>query len=174
MKGPDRFVQADNVQVAVNELQLIVGQAVTQATNDKRQLLPAIATIAQQSGETPTQLLTDAGYCSDENLATIADTGIDAYISTRKQKHGERPGFCPRGPLPKGATRLDHMTRKLQTKAGAAVYAARKTLVEPVLGQIKCAREFRQFLLRSVAKVGGKWAMVCTTHNIPKRYRLSA
>jgi hypothetical protein len=44
MKGPDGFVQGYNVQVAVNELQLIVGQAVTQATHDKHQLLPMIAT----------------------------------------------------------------------------------------------------------------------------------
>ena len=42
MKGPDGFVQAYNVQVAVDELQLIVGQAVTQETNDKKQLMPMI------------------------------------------------------------------------------------------------------------------------------------
>ena len=101
MKGPDGFVQAYNAQVAVDELQLIVGQAVTQETNDKKQLLPMITTIVQQSGDTPTQLLADAGYCSDANLTAIADTPIDAYISTRKQKHGERPGPCPRGPLPR-------------------------------------------------------------------------
>src|SRR5438105_8464653 len=88
MKGPDGFVQAYNVQDAVDELQLIVGQAVTQETNDKKQLMPMITTIEQQSGDTPSQLLADAGYCSDVNLAAIADTHIDAYISTRKQKHG--------------------------------------------------------------------------------------
>ena len=126
MKGPDGFVQAYNAQVAVDELQLIVGQAVTQETNDKKQLMPMITTIEQQSGDTPTQLLADAGYCSDANLAAIAATPIDAYISTRKQKHGERPGPCPRGPLPKTATLVDRMSRKLHTKAGAAVYAARK------------------------------------------------
>jgi transposase len=104
MKGPDGFVQAYNVQVAVNDLQLIVGQAVTQETNDKKQLLPMITAIEQQSGDTPSQLLADAGYCSDENLTALADTTIDAYISTRKQKHGERPGPCPRGPLPQPAT----------------------------------------------------------------------
>src|ERR671918_1043429 len=71
MHSPDGFVQAYNVQVAVDELQLIVGQAVTQDTNDKQQLLPMITTIAQQSGATPTQLLADAGYCSDENLTAI-------------------------------------------------------------------------------------------------------
>ena len=163
MKGPDGFVQAYNVQVAVDELQLIVGQAVTQETNDKQQLLPMITTIAQQSGDTPTQLLADAGYCSDENLAAIADTTIDAYISTRKQKHGERPGPCPRGPLPQTATRVDRMARKLHTKAGAAVYAARKAIVEPVIGQIKQARGFRQFLLRGFDE--GARRMVAGVHD---------
>jgi transposase len=174
MKGPDGFVQAYNAQVAVNEDQLIIGQAVTQETNDKKQLMPMITTIEAQSGDTPTQLLADAGYCSDANLAAIADTPIDAYVSTRKQKHGERPGRpgpCPRGPLPKTATRVDRMSRKLHTKAGAAVYAARKAIVEPVIGQIKQARGFRQFLLRGIEKVQGEWSLVCTTHNILKLYR---
>src|SRR5712664_812944 len=104
MKGPDGFVQAYNTQIAVDEQQLIVGQAVTQETNDKKQLIPMITIIEEQSGDTPTQLLADAGYCSDANLTAIADTTIDAYISTRKQTHGERPGRpgpCTRGPLPK-------------------------------------------------------------------------
>ena len=172
MKGPDGFVQAYNAQIAVDELQLIVGQAVTQETNDKKQLMPMITTIAQQSGDTPSQLLADAGYCSDVNLTALADTTIDAYISTRKQKHGERPGPCPRGPLPQTATIVDRMARKLQTKAGAAAYAARKGIVEPVIGQIKHARGFRQFLLRGFEKVQGEWSLVCTTHNILKLYRL--
>ena len=172
MKGPDGFVQAYNVQVAVDELQLIVGHAVTQQTNDKKQLMPMVTTIAQQSGYTPAQLLADAGYCSDENLTAIADTRIDAYISTRKQTHGERPGPCPRGPLPKTATIVDQMSRKLLTKTGAAVYAARKGIVEPVIGQIKQTRGFRQFLLRGFEKVQGEWSLVCTTHNILKLYRL--
>jgi len=172
MKVPDGFVQAYNVQVAVNDLQLIVGQAVTQETNDKKQLLPMITAIERQSGDTPSQLLADAGYCSDENLTAITDTTIDAYISTRKQKHGERPGPCPRGPLPTGATIVDRMSRKLHTKTGAAVYAARKAIVEPVIGQIKQARGFRQFLLRGFEKVQGEWSLVCTTHNILKLYRL--
>jgi hypothetical protein len=172
MKGPDGFVQAYNVQVAVDELQLIVGHAVTQETNDKKQLMPMIAVITQQSGDTPDQLLADAGYCSDESLTAISATTIDAYVSTRKQKHGERPGPCPRGPVPKTATIVDRMARKLLTKTGAAVYAARKGMVEPVIGQIKHARGFRQFLLRGVEKVRGEWSLVCTTHNILKLYRL--
>ena len=57
------------------------------------------------------------------------------------------------------------------TKAGAAVYAMRKAIVEPVVGQIKQARGFRQFLLRGIDKVQGDRSLVCTTHNILKLYR---
>jgi hypothetical protein len=63
------------------------------------------------------------------------------------------------------------MRRKLQTKAGAAIYSKRKTIVEPVFGQIKQARGFRQFLLRGLEKVQGEWAVICLTHNILKLHR---
>ena len=173
MKGPDGFVQAYNAQVAVEgTLQLIVGQAVTQKTNDKRQLQPMVQTIVQQADQTPVQLLADSGYCSDENLGALGDTPIDLYIATKKHKHGERPTSCPRGPVPHAATRTERMARKLLTKRGAAVYAARKAIVEPVFGQIKQARGFRQFLLRGLEKVQGEWALVCTTHNVLKMYRI--
>jgi hypothetical protein len=97
---------------------------------------------------------------------------IDGYVATERQKHGEYKEPCPRGPLPKGATRVDRMRRKLKTKVGKAVYAARKAIVEPVFGQIKHARGFRQFLLRGIGKVRGEWSLVCLTHNILKLYRL--
>jgi hypothetical protein len=42
MKGAEGFVQAYNTQVAVEPVfQLIVGQAVTPAENDKQQLVPS-------------------------------------------------------------------------------------------------------------------------------------
>lgn len=172
MKGSDGFVQAYNVQVAVDELQLIVGQAVTTEPNDKKQLQPMIGKIQNQSGDIPIQLLADSGYCSEENLKALADTTIDAYIATNKQRHGSRPSPCRRGPLPQTATVTDRMTRKLKTQAGAAVYAARKGIVEPVFGQIKQGRGFRQFMLRGADKVRSEWSLVCTTHNILKLYRL--
>ena len=173
MKGSDGFVQAYNAQVVVEEgCQLIVAQAVTQEANDKKQVVPMVEAIGAQAEQTPEQLLADSGYCSDENLKNLETTPIDVYIATGRQKHGESNGPCKRGPLPQGATRVDKMTRKLQKKAGAAVYAARKSIVEPVFGQIKQARGFRQFLLRGIDKVRGEWALVCATHNILKMYRL--
>ena len=64
------------------------------------------------------------------------------------------------------------MARKLQTKVGAAVYATRKAIVEPVIGQIKQERGFRQFSRRGFEKVQGEGSLLCTTHNILKLYRL--
>jgi transposase len=178
MKGADGIVQAYNAQAAVEpKLQLIVGQTVTQAANDKEQLMPMLATMEEQSGQRPDDVLADSGYCSEKNLEALdseenPQRRIDAYIATERQKHDEYKEPCPKGPLPKGATRVDRMRRKLKTKAGKAVYAARKAIVEPVFGQIKQARGFRQFLLRGIDKVRGEWSMVCLTHNILKMYRL--
>ena len=172
MKGADGFVQGYNAQAAVEpEMLLIVGQSVTEAANDKQQLEPMVEIIEQQSGQRPDAILADSGYCSEENLAYLESADqperkIDGFIATGKQKHGEHRLPCKRGPLPKGATKVDRMKRKLQTKVGKAVYAARKCVVEPVFGQIKQARGFRQFLLRGKEKVKGEWALVCLTHNI--------
>lgn len=178
MKGADGFVQAYNAQAGVEPaFQLIVGQAVTQAANDKEQLIPMLATIEEQSGQRPDDVLADSGYCSEKNLEELdseenPERRINGYIATERQKHDEYRESCPKGPLPKGATRVDRMRRKLKTKAGKAVYAARKAIVEPVFGQIKQARGFRQFLLRGIDKVRAEWSLVCLTHNILKMYRL--
>jgi len=172
MKGADGFVQGYNAQASVEpEMLLIVGQTVTEAANDKQQLEPMVEAIEQQSGQRPEAILADSGYCSEENLAYLESADqperkIDGFIATGKQKHGEHRLPCKPGPLPKGATKVDRMKRKLQTKVGKAVYAARKCVVEPVFGQIKQARGFRQFLLRGKDKVKGEWALVCLTHNI--------
>jgi hypothetical protein len=170
------FVQAYNPQIVVEPgLQLIVGQAVTQATNDKEQVGPMMAVVEAQSGQRPEAVIADSGYCSEKNLETLeaekeAERRIEAFIATERQKHGERR-VAVRGPLPKGATRVERMRRKLLTQAGAAIYAARKSIVEPVFGQIKEARGFRRFSLRGFEKVKAEWALVCTTHNILKMYR---
>ena len=173
LKGPDGFLQGYNTQIAVEPaLQLIVGQTVTQAANDKKQLLPMIATIEEQAGQKPTQVLADRGYTSEASLQGVEEAKVDAYLAVGRDQHHQNCRPCPRGPLPKGATRTDRMRRKLQTQAGRAIYAARKAIVEPVFGQIKQARGFRQFLLRGLEKVQGEWALVCMAHNVLKLHRM--
>jgi len=176
MMGADGIVQGYNAQIAVEpEMGLIVGQRVTEAANDKEQLQPMVEAIESQSGQRPEAILADSGYCSERNLEFLESAGdpekaIEGFIATGKQKHGERRMPCKRGPLPEGATIVDRMKRKLQTKVGKAVYAARKCVVEPVFGQIKQARGFRQFLLRGKRKIEGEWALICMTHNILRLY----
>lgn len=74
--------------------------------------------------------------------------------------------------MPEEATAVERMKRKLQTRVGRKIYAMRKAIVEPVFGQIKQVRGFRQFLLRGLEKVQMEWALVCLTHNILKLHRI--
>src|ERR1039457_6705490 len=123
MKGGDGFVQGYNAQPAVEAARgLIVGQLVTEAANDKEQVEPMVAAIEQQSGQRPKAILADTGYCSEENLAHLESSEqperkIEGYIATGKQKHDERRAPCKRGPLPKGATLVERMRRRLQNKS---------------------------------------------------------
>ena len=104
MKGPDGFVQAYNAQAAVEPtLQLIVGQTVTAATNDKEQLMPMLEVVQGQSGQRPDQVIADSGYCSEKNLQALESAEdpsrrVEGFIATERQKHDEYREPCPRGP----------------------------------------------------------------------------
>ena len=63
------------------------------------------------------------------------------------------------------------MRRKLRTKRGRQRYALRMETVEPVFGQIKQGRGFRQFLLRGLEKVYGEWSLIRIGHNLLKLFR---
>ena len=63
------------------------------------------------------------------------------------------------------------MTTKLRRAGYRSRYRLRKQIVEPVFGQVKQARGFRQFLLRGIEKVSLEWALICTAHNLNKLAR---
>jgi hypothetical protein len=63
------------------------------------------------------------------------------------------------------------MRNKLKRAGRRSRYRLRKQIVEPVFGQIKQARGFRQFLLRGLEKVKAEWALICTAHNLTKLAR---
>ena len=78
------FVQGYNTQIAVEPLfQLIVGQRVTQAANDKQQLAPLVEKIEEQSGQKPQEVIADSGYCSEQNLK---------YLNKRKDRRSRSDG----------------------------------------------------------------------------------
>jgi len=96
----------------------------------------------------------------------MAALKIDAYLAQRKDKHSERNPPTPRGRIPNNLGVRERMGRKLRTKQGRLVYARRKHVVEPVIGIVKQAMGFRQFLLRGVDKVGGERDLVLTAYNL--------
>ncbi len=151
--------------------QVIVAHEVTPMAADVGHLLPLVTAIGRTLRQRPRQILADAGYCSEENLRTLAEKEIDPYIATGRQKHTEWRAPAPRGRPPAHLTRRERMARKLRTLKGRAVYACRKAIVEPVFGQIKEARRFRRFSLRGTHKARGEWALVCTAHNLGKLFR---
>ncbi|MFH1620412.1 MAG: IS1182 family transposase [bacterium] len=163
------FVQGYNCQAAVDEKsQIIVAADVTQESNDKQQARPMMEQVELNAGTAPKKALMDAGYFSKENIEKLK---METFIPPDRMKHGKEIPAAPRGRIPEGLSVADRMRRKLWTKRGQAVYARRKEIVEPVFGQIKQGRGFRQFLLRGVEKVKGEWALVCTTHNILKLWK---
>jgi hypothetical protein len=86
-----------------------------------------ITTIERQSGDTPSQLLADAGYCSEANLGGVADTTIDAFIATRKQKHGEATRAVPaRACAEDGHTRGAHGSEASHQGRGGGLCGAER------------------------------------------------
>lgn len=166
------FVQAYNAQAAVDgAAQIIVAAEVTQEANDKRQLVPMLAQVKANVGEAPAVASADSGYCSTAAVTDPALGGIDLYVAVDRQPHGEGP-TAETGPPPAEDTVLAAMRTKLQTAAGRAVYALRKTIVEPVFGQIKDGPQaFRRFSFRGLTKVQAEWRLVCCTHNLLKLFR---
>lgn len=166
------FEQSYNAQAAADTAhQVIVAADVTQQANDKKQAVPMVEQIEENTGRNPGKASMDSGYFSAANVETLEKREIDLYIATGRQKHDEPPPTAPRGRIPKTATVKERMQRKLRTVKGRATYAKRKTTIEPVFGQIKEARGFRRFLLRGIDVVRDEWKLICLTHNILKLFR---
>jgi hypothetical protein len=172
VSGGKDFVQGYNCQADVDkEAQVIVGTHVTQATNDKQQVLPLVADIIDNTAcELPKIISADSGYFSEANCKELASLEVDAYIATGRLKHGETV-LAPRGRIPKDASLKERMSRKLRTKKGKSTYSLRKHIVEPVFGQIKEVRNFRRFSFRGLTACQHEWDLVCLTHNILKLFR---
>lgn len=116
-------------------------------------------------------LSADTGYFSEANVGGLETLGFDPHLATGRQKHNQAQASEGAGPPPAEATVKERMAHKLRTPAGRACYAQRKQIVEPVFGQIKQGRGFRQFLLRGLRKVQGEWTLACLTHNLLKIWR---
>ena len=172
------FDQAYNAQAGVDvETHLIVEQHVTQHTNDKQEIEPALAAIEHLPavlGEVK-KLLADTGYFSKANVEKCVEGGIEPLIAEKRQSHNiplmER--FSEDPEPPPNATAVQAMRHRLQTQEGKAVYAKRKATVETVFGIVKDVLAFRQFLLRGLDAVQGEWSLVCIGWNLKRMHALS-
>lgn len=167
MKGQDGFIQGYNAQVAVDaDSQVIVAQGLTNNASDAQQLAPMVAQIKRNTKRQAQEMSADAGYCSEDNLKELNRRHINGYIATGGQKHGEAAATGAR--KVKLGTRVHAMWQKLRRGGHRSRYRLRKQTVEPVFGQIKQGRGFRQFLLRGIRKVAAEWSLICTAHNLLK------
>lgn len=178
------FEQSYNAQAAVDiKSRLIVGQHVTQATNDKQQLEPTLAALSpviEQVGH----VLVDSGYYSQaavENVESRSQGPLQqaqVLAATKRHRHGRSVAELeqredPPAP-PEQASIKEKMDHRLETKAGKALYAQRKQTVEPVFGIIKGALGFRMFSLRGLGKVSLEWTLMSLSYNLKRLFHLGA
>lgn len=172
MKLNGEYVQGYNAQILVDgEHQIIIAQAVTNQAPDQQHLIPMLDRAQAVFGNLPGSFSADAGYMADYNVQYCEAEGIDAYISTKRDKHGgddendrqlHQPG-CDEQLDP-----LQRMITKMQSPEAKAIYARRKVIPEPVFGQIKEPRGFRRFSLRGIRKARCEWALISLCHNLLK------
>jgi hypothetical protein len=160
-------IQGYNAVIAVDgAYQIIVAQRLQTSPADGRALGPLLAAARNVLRANPCEVSADAGFCDEANLARLARRRINAFLAPGRARHGERHAGGRRR-WRKGS-RIAAMATKLRRAGRRSRYRFRKQIVEPVFGQIKHARGFRQFLLRGFEKVRAEWALICTAHNLLK------
>jgi transposase len=167
------FEQCYNAQGTVDtDSLLVVAPWVTQAANDKQQVVPMLERLQALPADLiqPQQALADTGYFSADNVAACVQAGIEPLIAMARDQHhphwSER--FSEPAAVPADASPVQCMQHRLKTRAGRAVYALRKQTVEPVFGIIKSVLGFRQFLTRGLANVQNEWTLVCLAWNLKR------
>ena len=174
MPGPGGrdFQQSYNCQAVVDRThQAIVAARTTNQPSDKGQAMSMIEETVSNTGAVPKEVSADAGYYSAKAVEELYSMGVDPFIAPEKTRHGRVLEPAPRGRMPEGLSVRNRMRRKLRTKRGRDRYALRMETVEPVFGQIKQGRGFRQFLLRGLEKVNREWLLICAGHNLLKLFR---
>ena len=169
--GGRDFLQAYNCQAVVDHAhQVIVAARATNQSSDKQQAAAMMQETIDNVGAVPREVSADAGYYSAKAVDDLQALGVDPYVAPEQTRHGRVVPPAPRGRIPRDLSPRDRMRRKLRTKRGRQRYALRMETVEPVFGQIKAGRGFRQFLLRGLEKVNAEWSLICTGHNLLKLF----
>lgn len=174
MRNSDKaYTQAYNAQAAVDaDSHIIVAASTSNIAADAPHLPSILAQIKSTTGAVPKEMSADAGYWSESNLEALAAANVEAYIPPGRIRHTEwRTQLVVSGPMPDGLTPADQMRWKLRTETGRARYGLRMQTVEPIFGQAKQSRNFRQFLLRGQDLAGAEWLLQCAAHNLLRLFK---
>ncbi len=173
------FGQSYNAQAAVDTATMLVITAhVTQAPNDKREVLPVLAQLQALPPVLGSvrNLLADTGYFSQANVQACVEHDIEPLLAIKRESHHmpvlER--FAADAPAPASDDALAAMAHRLSTQAGRALYGLRKQTVEPVFGIIKRVMGWRQLSMRGLDKARGEWSLVTMAWNIKRLHVLRA
>ena len=179
MKTSDgAFHQCYNGQLIVDSVtQVIVACDAFDAAPDAQLLEPMLDQLAENLAAIDATLpdgaalLGDAGYLSEHNLLITQAHDLDAHLAAGRVKHTDPPAPTPPQPSPEHATAGQLMARKLASDAGAALYARRKTIVEPVFGQMQTVQDARQLRLRGKPAARAQHRFQSAVHNLLKLHR---
>jgi len=175
--GKGAFIQGYNGQIAVDaDHQIIVACALSQQAADVVHIVPLVGQIFEQTGFSPSRVMADGGYFSSENILALDAQNIEVLIPPDRERCGTPDNPAP--PLTTeelaALTPIDQMRHRVSTQEGREAYARRKTIVEPVFGQMKGSTGnpgFMGFLRRGLQKCTSEWHCVCASHNIAKYLR---
>jgi transposase len=172
MKRDGGFVQAYNAQIAVDEAnQIIVAAALSNQAPDAQYFEPMLRRVVDNCDAVPVVTTGDAGYFSVENVRAAEHMGTEPLLSVGGHHRNGLPDDS--APVMENLRTEERaaMRARLISPAGRAAYARRKATVEPVFGQIRACRGFRQMSLRGLVKARCEWLLVCATHNLLKLWR---
>jgi len=167
------FEQCYNAQASVDtDTMLVVSSHMTQATNDKQQIAPALTKLRSlpEALGMVTDLLADTGYFSESNVKACIEDNIQPSLAVARDQHhlSVFDRFAPDGPTPITEDPVALMKHQLTTQSGRALYALRKQTVEPVFGIIKQVMGLRSFSMRGLDKVAGEWTLATLAWNVKR------
>jgi IS5 family transposase len=158
------FDYSYNAQTAVDESNhIIVAAEVVNTSSDVHQLVSVLQAVKASTQTDPQQVLADAGYRSEEEMAKLAKERPDTELVIALGREGREQA------KPMDAQRYPHtvaMQAKFQTDKGKADYRKRKWIAEPPNGWIKNVLGFRQFSMRGLEKAKAEFKLVCMALNL--------
>jgi transposase len=180
----NHFEQSYNAQAAVEvQSRLIVGQRVSQAPNDKQELVTGLQAIPAEAGSVEAVLI-DSGFYSERAVRAVEQTaegqssGTTVYAAMERKSHHRSVADLERKaePVPPaaGASVSEVMKHRLALAVGKQKYKLRQQTVEPIFGIIKSVLGFRRFLLRGWEKAKLEWTLVSLAYNCKRLHRLGA